>query len=758
MKLKRCMILLLFSILFLSACGRETADIAGDGTGQEAKEQQEVVYIPEWTQFAPDLVGAGSLYGELLVNDNLYYSYTAMEDERIVSYIGCKNLLSQDDAVAMKQGEGFIAALFEDQEDTVWCIRQSLGGEGEEEKWWLEKSVFSEGEPVQIDVSGEFEEMEILQDIVMDENGYLYVLGGDIGSICLKVLDQEGVCVRTVEGMSNAYSLDVLPEKGVLLDGYGCSARLFSLQAQEPENIEEISSRNKLKLAVQEDGDILFIQGFSLMRYKAETRETQEIANLSESNVVIDQVQDINILSDGRICLLVKDWSKGGILDLVCLKAVRPDEVPEKKVLILGTMMSETSLNAAVAEFNKKSTEYRIEIKEYITDDWSAALQQMKQEFAAGTGVDLLDLRYLGAEVQIYLEKGILEDLTPYLENSELVNREDFLPNLLESYTEGGILYTIPDAFSVHTLVGRSGEVGEEPGWTREEFMRYALSLPEDVMLMPYQSKHMMLYYLLGSRAEPFVDQESGISYLDSEDFRQYMEFANHYSLNGADIAYDQIPRLLNEGQLRLDEVTIAEMMDLQKHYGYFGEPVTYIGYPTVDGSCGTYFVGSGKMFGINSASSEKDAAWDFISMQLTAYAQQQAIDSGYGMTYGFPSRKDALELYFEKSMEANYIYDNNGEILLDEKGEPMQSPKLTVTMPAEGGGTTRTEYYASTEEEVEMMKNLISSIMESDASERKIPDMILEEADFYFSGQKSLDETIAVMQSRVQLYLDEKK
>lgn len=36
--------------------------------------------------------------------------------------------------------------------------------------------------------------------------------------------------------------------------------------------------------------------------------------------------------------------------------------------------------------------------------------------------------------------------------------------------------------------------------------------------------------------------------------------------------------------------------------------------------------------------------------------------------------------------------------------------------------------------------------------------DMVMEEADSYFSSDKSLDETVKTIQNRVQLYLDERK
>lgn len=39
-----------------------------------------------------------------------------------------------------------------------------------------------------------------------------------------------------------------------------------------------------------------------------------------------------------------------------------------------------------------------------------------------------------------------------------------------------------------------------------------------------------------------------------------------------------------------------------------------------------------------------------------------------------------------------------------------------------------------------------------------KMMNIILEEADSFFCGQKSVDEVVAIVQNRIQLYIDEKR
>ena len=58
--------------------------------------------------------------------------------------------------------------------------------------------------------------------------------------------------------------------------------------------------------------------------------------------------------------------------------------------------------------------------------------------------------------------------------------------------------------------------------------------------------------------------------------------------------------------------------------------------------------------------------------------------------------------------------------------------------------------------EDVDGIRRIVDSIRQPSMSHEEIMEIIEEEAEFYFQGQKSLDEVTDVIQSRVQLYLDE--
>lgn len=327
---------------------------------------------------------------------------------------------------------------------------------------------------------------------------------------------------------------------------------------------------------------------------------------------------------------------------------------------------------------------------------------------------------------------------------------------MLDAYTQYHILYAIPADFQIKTVIGKSSELGDAAGWSPEEVMEYASGLPEDVNLLQYESPYLVLEYLLNSYVRQCINTESAEMYFDEEQLSALLEFARRYSDRTEGISYEQIPQKLHEGKLRLYQTFMVKMADLQDYYKYFDGQINFIGYPAASGECGSYFAKSGATFGINSKSEYKDEAWKFLEAQLTRETQLSKAQMAAGT--GFPSRKDALEAYFDRAMEIEYEYDENGEIRTDENGEPVEEPIFVSYTTGEDGNTIKEYYYASRQEEVDMVKALIDSMTQNDMVNREVLNIIQEEAAAYFSDQKSLVDVVDIIQNRLKLYISERQ
>ncbi len=64
--------------------------------------------------------------------------------------------------------------------------------------------------------------------------------------------------------------------------------------------------------------------------------------------------------------------------------------------------------------------------------------------------------------------------------------------------------------------------------------------------------------------------------------------------------------------------------------------------------------------------------------------------------------------------------------------------------------------YTTPTEEDVALIRALIDSLDRVRSYDATVLEIVLEEAEAYFSGDKDLDTTVSIITSRVQVYVDE--
>ena len=93
-------------------------------------------------------------------------------------------------------------------------------------------------------------------------------------------------------------------------------------------------------------------------------------------------------------------------------------------------------------------------------------------------------------------------------------------------------------------------------------------------------------------------------------------------------------------------------------------------------------------------------------------------------------------------------------ETYTDENGVQVVQPKYTIGY----GDGTEIEVYAMTQEQYDQFMDLLSRIDSVASIDSSIADIVLEETGPYFAGQKTVEETASVIQSRVKLYVNEQR
>ena len=194
------------------------------------------------------------------------------------------------------------------------------------------------------------------------------------------------------------------------------------------------------------------------------------------------------------------------------------------------------------------------------------------------------------------------------------------------------------------------------------------------------------------------------------------------------------------EDRTLLDQTSISSIRDLNGVInGSFGENISFVGFPT-DSDMGSVLYAGNTMYALSAKSKNLDGAWEFLRYYLT----QEYQDTVQDQEYNLPVLRSSFETCVKAAMEKPYYLDENGnKVEYDEtyyiNGEEIVLPQLT-------------------QEQVDQIVGFVESVNKRAYYNEAISNIISEEAGAYFSGQKSAKDVAGIIQSRVQVYVNENR
>lgn len=506
-------------------------------------------------------------------------------------------------------------------------------------------------------------------------------------------------------------------------------------------------------VAVGQDNLFYVNDGNKIYRYDASAQTSEEVCSWLDSDINGSYVDFYGVTGNGGILAIIRDWGtkKTEIAKLIRTKA---SEMEQKEQIVIGTLsqnVENMQLQQAVVDFNKSSDKYRVTIRTYLNQNDQSessredALTNLNKDLLSKNNCpDIMDLSEIDEEA--LTAKGVFEDLYPFLEKSSVLGKDDFMDTILDSYSKDGKLYSIPAGFSLSTIAGKSSIVGKEMGWSLADMIACAKEHP-NAKLFEGMDQNGLLGSCLIYNQDSFINWDKKECYFEGDEFKQLLEFVQMFpDETGRTDGDSSIVEKLQKDEVLFEKVSIFGFNDVQLYpFMFGGEEVTYIGYPTTDGSVGC-MLETNSRYGISKQSEHKEGAWAFIE----SYLMGSNADSVF--FYSLSTRKDEFDKQAEIATEPNYYLDENGEQVMDENGEPMQ---ITSIGYMDGWEYT---YHTPTEEDVETVKLLLSVAKPAARRNQQINDIIQEEAAPFFQGQKSADDVMKIIQSRVQLYISENK
>lgn len=372
-----------------------------------------------------------------------------------------------------------------------------------------------------------------------------------------------------------------------------------------------------------------------------------------------------------------------------------------------------TSIWTAITAFNQENKDYYVSIRNYDNN-----LDRLHADMAAGNGPDIIDLTY-SEYYESYVKNGYLEDLSPFLEQSQY--REDILWNVLDAYRIDGGLYVFVPQFQLSGILIHPEYEASVEEWNMETFLELVEKNQwEKDILGNFGYSEELLRFMLCGRQEEFIDWEQQTAAFETEEFTDMLTLCREYAREDWSEAKEWTYEERKWNTLLQTAIYGSAFYTYLFYVDICGREYPIYGYPTLSGQ--TYgIMACSDSCAIYSGSKQKEGAWEFIESLLSESNQKY---SGIANP-GFPIRTSMLEeLAGEAGSERLF---SGGEL-------------LTVT-----------------ESEVEILKDIIyHGNLSRVLIDRDIWLVIYEETAPYFAGDKSAEEVAHIIQSRVQIILQE--
>ena len=620
-----------------------------------------------------------------------------------------------------------------------------------------------------------------LSSFAVDAAGNLYV--SDYNNIY--VLDAEGNVQFKLDGSQYNGSLCRLnaQQVGVMWYNYTDDVNAADENGQYfvPIDLETKDWGEKVKLPSNvwsifpgDDAyDFYYAYNNNIYGYAAKTDTKEKLVDWLACDVDTNNMSGYAMLSDSRVAALMQDWNTDPTTyQLIVLHRVDASEIKEKKVLTLACMYLDWNLRSMIVEYNKTNDEYRINVvdySEYATDDdYNAGVTKLTTEIISGSVPDI----FLTSNLPIdkYAAKGVIADLNTFMDGGNGLSRDYFVPQVMSALEKDGKLYELPTSFSVQTAYALSSIASQYDTWNVAAVQDAMTQLQEGATVFSNGwTKNTALSNCLSRNLSAFVDWTTGKCEFDSEAFQQLLAFCNSFPAETSDgdgaIAYASSADIaVDDAMWESDATRITNGKQLMSTIGMYSfdsyiwnvyairDKITFTGYPTEDGS-GSSFELQMPM-AISSVTKYPDAAWDFV---CSIIKKMNTIDEN-NYYYGFPISQAAFDAEMTDIMTEQYQLDENGEqVDWDGDGEPDKAIRGSYeTM--ENGETVYKDVYALTQEDIDQILGVINSTRSVYDYDQEILDIITDEVAAYFAGDKDVQTTASMIQSRVNLYVQEQR
>ncbi len=448
--------------------------------------------------------------------------------------------------------------------------------------------------------------------------------------------------------------------------------------------------------------------------------ESVEIINWIDSDFN-NKINSALVINKDRILVSVPGENAGDDANTFYL-LTRADEsklekVKKKKTIVAGVMnlTGNDSIIDKIIDYNRSSEDFRIVLNDYSKygyDDKETGneggMTVLNNDLKSGNIPDVI-LAYGDIDFSALNLKNTFADLSAFMKKDSEIHMEDLLENITASYTDDGKMYAVPVKFGIDAIMGSKSVLGEKTGWTYTEFLDFA-DKNEKVLKMNTLDEIDMS--LLSVNLDDFVNFKKKKCSFDKPEFIRLIEMIKKQDTAETDIS--------GTGSYPAKIVGIGDYMSFLYFIsdGSYSDPV-FKGIPDKKETGAN--INPQMILAVSERSKNKEQAWEFAKYFLSAEYQDAAFNEA--VTFGFPVRKDTFE-----------------NMMNTEAGKDFSLYGFPVAVDGKKAS--------------EQLKTMINGASRHVVSDSGIKKILREALDDFYSGNKSAEETAAIIQTRVTEYL----
>ncbi len=401
-----------------------------------------------------------------------------------------------------------------------------------------------------------------------------------------------------------------------------------------------------------------------------------------------------------------------------------------KQEVVISMPFEIPSLNYYISVFNRRSTEYHVSISlPEDPEDMEKYQTDLNKAFASGEGPDII---INGIMNQKNMVRGGL--IAPV--DDLVTDKSAYFEGALKSGQFEEVQYGIPYEFYFDTAAYSGKLFGDSDSITLNDFIDKATEMDAKAVALGLTGEEIVFKYgFYDEKNTTFIDWTEKKSHLDSQEFIDFINFVARYA-GSPTIDEGNYKDKLDAGAVMSESMIIGDPERMNYLDACFDGNVSLAGYPRTEG-CGVYMTCN--MLYLNSKAECTDGAKAFLKFIISQDAQMLVAENRYvnddsqSQIGNFPVEKEAFYREIELAQ-------------MQKASEKANSSMNGISYPS--GRLSR--------ESAEKIKTMAEKACPVNSELDDIVDIIYEELEPFFAGQRSAEDVANVMSSRVQIYLDE--